>query len=270
MKVLVTGAAGDIGRKVCQYLISRTDHEVIALDLVADRESGILKADLATFDVEWAKLFEGVDAVVHLAANRRKYADWPDLWPDNVDAALNVYEAAARHGPMRFVFASSLGTLDEYHWQDGPILDTQPPNPSSAYGASKVFGERVGKYFAEHRGLSVVCLRIGDVLKGETERADKVAYKDESIWEQQKWLSSNDLGQIVERALIAENISFEIVCAVSDNAGMRWTLKAAEQALGFKPKDSSSPKAPSPFRSLRIGLRRWLYRLSSQYVKSGP
>lgn len=270
MKVVVTGAAGDLGKKLCQHLRSLDGIDVVALDIASDVDLGVVTADLSIYDAAWGQLFDGAEAVVHLAANRRRFATWPDLWRDNVDAVLNVYEAAARHGPMRFVFTSSTAAMDEYFWEDGPIGTDLPENPSTAYGASKVFGERVGKYFATHRGLSVVCLRIGDVLKGDNERPTKNSGDSEGVWGQQKWLSGDDLGQIFEKSIKAENIDYAVINAVSDNDGMRWDLTGAEQVVGYRPRSSYIPMSPPLVRNLKIGLRRWIYRMVSRYVKSGP
>lgn len=270
MKIVVTGAAGDLGRKACRHLRSLEDIDVVAIDIDASGEDNIVAADLATYDPDWVRLFEGADAVIHLAANRRRYARWPDLWRDNVDALLNVYEAAAQHGPLRFVFASSLATMDEYFWEPGGLGTESPENPSTSYGATKVFGERIGKYFAAHCGLSVVCLRIGDVLIGERQSLDKYVEDAECIWEQQKWLSVDDFGQILVKSLEAENIDFAVINAVSDNQGMRWDLSAAEQVIGYQPRSSYIPVSPPLMRNMRERLRRWVYRLISRKVRPGP
>ena len=269
MKVVVTGAAGDLGKKVCRHLRSLDRFQVIGLDIASNGDPEIVSADLAIFDPGWTRQFIGADAVVHLAANVWRYAPWPDLWRDNVDALLNVFEAAARNGPMRVVFASSASVMDEYFWQQGTLGTGLVENPSTAYGASKAFGERIGKYFSAHRGLSVICLRIGDVLVGEGETPDRNSGGAEGVWGQQKWLSESDLNQIVEKSIEAEGIDFAVINAVSDNQGMRWDLVGAERGVGYRPQSSYVPHPPPVMKNLKIGLRRWLYRLISRNVKPG-
>jgi NAD+ dependent glucose-6-phosphate dehydrogenase len=269
-KVVVTGAAGDLGQKVCRHLRSVAGIDVMAIDIAADDDPTIASADLAVFSPKWAQLFDGADAVVHLAANRRRYAPWRDLWRDNVDATLNVYEAAARYGPMRFIFASSAATMDDYFWQEGVIGTDLPESPSTHYGATKVFGERIGKSFAAHRGLSVVCLRIGDVLVGDSKRSATIMSDREGIWGQQKWLSCKDLGQIVEKSIRVPHVEFAILNAVSENKGMRWDLVEAERVVGYRPESSYSPGRLPLGRALKTNLRRWIYRLVVQKLKPGP
>lgn len=269
MKVVVTGAAGDLGEKVCRHLRSLDRFQVVGVDMTSNGDAEIVTADLATFDPDWTRVFEGADAVVHLAANRRRYAPWPDLWRDNVDALLNVFEAAAQNGPMRVVFASSASVMDEYFWQPGTLGAGLVENPSTAYGASKAFGERIGKYFSAHRGLSVICLRVGDVLVGEGERPDRNSGGAEGVWGQQKWLSDIDLNQVIEKSLEVGGIDFAVINAVSDNRGMRWDLLGAERIVGYRPQSSYVPRPPPVMKNLRIGLRRWIYRLVSRNVRPG-
>ena len=43
----------------------------------------------------------------------------------------------------------------------GALTTTMEPAPINSYGASKLFGERVGKMFAERYGVSFIALSIG-------------------------------------------------------------------------------------------------------------
>ena len=185
-RVLITGAAGNLGSKLAAHLVgigrsgnrqisdpcpipellrvplqgsSITDEASLAL---LDKPDG----DLSVWDERWVSRFEGVDAVVHFAGDPVAYHDWDELVAPNIDAVLNVFEAAARAGAKRLIFASSNHVMGGY--QDGepiPITTSLPPKPglryfadgadrfSGAYAAAKLFGERLGQHYATTRGF---------------------------------------------------------------------------------------------------------------------
>src|SRR5260370_36509665 len=103
--VLITGAAGNLGAKLRRYLEGR--HHLRLLDREPGGDPAIHAADLSCWDDAWVRLFAGVDAVVHLAADPVAFRRWDELITPNVDATIHTYEAAARSGVRRFVVASS-------------------------------------------------------------------------------------------------------------------------------------------------------------------
>ena len=64
--ILITGASGNLGRKLSQHLAGR--YALRLLDRTA-RQPEVVTADLSVWEPGWVELFQGVDAVVHLAAN---------------------------------------------------------------------------------------------------------------------------------------------------------------------------------------------------------
>lgn len=110
MKVLITGAAGNLGAKLTSHLAGHV--QLVLIDLSQSHE--VHAADLSRLDDSWISLFRDVDCVVHLAGNPVAYHDWPDLIGPNVDAMLNVFHAAALHQVKRVVFASSNHVMGGY------------------------------------------------------------------------------------------------------------------------------------------------------------
>lgn len=233
--VLITGAAGNIGRKLRAAWADR--YEIIAIDSQVDPDDpDLIVADLATWDESWPAHFDEADAVVHLAANPSHLATWPELQGPNIDALANVLLAAATAGVERFVFASSNHAAGGYKTDStGPITPDLPPNPGNPYGAAKLMGERFGKSFADVFGMTFVALRIGWVFPDENRAEDVPRDHIDGLL----WLSNRDAVRLVTRAVEAEldEGSFVVVNGLSNNQGTRWTLNEAAERIGFVPED---------------------------------
>src|SRR3954469_11205236 len=100
-RALVTGAEGAIGSAVRRHLGGR--YELVSLTLTPqDFPSHV--GDISDLDAI-RPAFEGVDAVVHLAASAAIEAPWDDVLRNNLVGTYNVFEAAREAGVERIVFA---------------------------------------------------------------------------------------------------------------------------------------------------------------------
>src|SRR5262249_21268495 len=135
------------------------------------------------------------------------------------DAMLHAYEATARAGVPRFVFASSNHVMGGY--KDGPpapITTDLPPRPGTAYvsggvprrsdtyAATKLLGERVGRMYATVRGMTVIAVRLGWVWRGDNTPAGLPA--DREQWFREMWLSDRDYCRLMECCLAADVSGF--------------------------------------------------------------
>ena len=174
MRVVVTGASGNIGTGVLEALEDdpRVDEVVAVARRVPSAEGqGAAKvrwvgADVARDDLSGA-FAGGADAVVHLAWALNPSRDREELRRINVTGSERVFAAAVAAGVRTVVFASSLGV-----YRAGPkdrLVDESFPAdgiPGFSYSEDKVAVERhLDVLEAAHPEVRVVRLRPVLVLK---------------------------------------------------------------------------------------------------------
>ena len=164
--VVVTGAAGELGRWVCELAAADPDvARVVALDRRPLRglPAGVEphRVDVAIDDLK--ELFEGAAAVVHLAepdAPRRG----GDLSVPNGDAAMarHVMDAAGSAGVPHVVLLSSALVYGAWPGNPLPLTEDAPlrPNPGVALAAEKAEIEQAAaEWRADHPGSTATLLR---------------------------------------------------------------------------------------------------------------
>ena len=177
-KILVTGAAGQIGSELVPALRERHGGEnVIAAGhrtpLPADvQESGpSIKLDVTSAAEVMKAVGElGIETIYHmssilsaLAESNRQIA-----YAVNINGTYNILEAAVSHNVGQVIIPSSIAAFGP----DTPQANT--PNetiqrPNTLYGISKVFGEHLGNYYHEKLGLDVRGLRLPGIISWKTE-----------------------------------------------------------------------------------------------------
>ncbi len=252
--VLLTGSAGKIGTALRGELGSKYHFKVV--DRVAGPQADSIVADLTDLPAI-LPAFQGVDVVVHMAAEPRHTPDiwWDILIPDNILATANVYEAARQGGAKRVIFFSSMH-VDGLYEGDHPysaiaqgeygglkpdqvplVTHEMPVRPDGPYAASKIFGEALGRYYAEDLGMSVICLRLGTMGRDDRPGADPRSYVS--------WLSRRDLARLVELCIETMETSYDIFFATSNNTWKIYDTPRARQVLGYAPVDNAESFRPS-------------------------
>ena len=174
--IVVTGAAGRLGRRVVQLLVDQ-NKEVLATDqLVADD----LPAEFVRCDLGDAKAVEdilkGAEAVIHMGAIPGPLrADPRFIFQNNVACDFNVMTSAAELGLRRIVFSSSAFGMGWAH--DGnafvplylPLDEEHPMMPFEPYGLTKQVGEDIGRMIARNSNTTVVSLRFTNVALPEVQ-----------------------------------------------------------------------------------------------------
>lgn len=167
-KVLVTGATGFIGRRLCERLLAEgyevrgTVRRTSSTSLIPDVE-GIDVGDFVQ-KVDWSLALLNVDSVVHLAARvhvmhelvKDPLAEFRKI---NVVPTIDLARQAAKAGVRRFIFISSIKVNGESTPIDRPFTADDIPAPVDPYGISKYEAELELAKVAEETGMELVILR---------------------------------------------------------------------------------------------------------------
>ncbi|WP_107772103.1 NAD-dependent epimerase/dehydratase family protein [Nocardioides sediminis] len=228
MRVLVTGAAGSIGRTVTLGLCDR-DHEVVGLDLVPEPEG--FTGTWHTVDcsdpdaVEAVFAAERLDAVVHLAGHPDE-ASLPASLTSHVVTTAALLDAMVAHRVTRIVYASSNHAVGRTPRRD-LVSDDALPRPDTFYGVSKVAAEALLALYADRYAVDAVACRIGSFLE-----------EPATVRALSTWLSPDDCVRMVEAALTAPAPGFAVVYGISANTRAWWDLEPGRR-LGYEPLDDA-------------------------------
>jgi nucleoside-diphosphate-sugar epimerase len=279
-RVLVTGATGYIASMVLPELGQRYDlrlSDVRPLTRDGRALEGLVVADLlAAPDSEVRALFEGCDAVVHLAYYRTDVnaPQWSSVSGygeerANVDLVERVLTICAQTGVGRAVIASSNHAADWYEHliraQRLDVLDpdTTVPKSDNYYGWAKAAYEHLGFVHASgglgHR-VENVHIRIGAPREihartfypdGPGRPGDEVGYRRDLA----AYISARDLAQLVVKSIDtpsiedAYGIPFQVFYGTSGNARTIWSIANARRVIGYAPDDDSEVRFAEEIRA---------------------
>ncbi|WP_127479824.1 NAD-dependent epimerase/dehydratase family protein [Nocardioides pantholopis] len=243
MRVLVTGAAGSIGRVAVLGLTAR-GHEVVALDRVPEpdgHEGRFHTADCADPDAVAAVFAEeSLDAVVHLAGNPEEDA-LPASLTSHVVTTAAVLDAMVAHDVRRIVHASSnhaVGRTPRSELGTDLLGTDVRPRPDTFYGVAKVAAEALLSLYADRYGLDAVACRIGSFQP-----------RPATVRQLSTWLSPDDCVRMLDAALTTTAPGYAVLYGISANTRGWWDLEPG-RALGYEPRDDAeafaAEVAPSP------------------------
>jgi UDP-glucose 4-epimerase len=165
--ILVTGAAGFVGRALTARLTSRfqvravthaVPHEWLHPNLT------VIHGKALSPEEDWSAVLDGVGTVVHCAARvhvmRESGGDASAAYRRiNVEGTLNLARQAGAAGVRRVIFLSSIMVKGECTLPGQPFTTDQTPAPSDPYGISKMEAELGLRALARDSGLEAVIIR---------------------------------------------------------------------------------------------------------------
>lgn len=165
-KVLVTGAAGFIGRRVAEALRDE-GHHVVGTDMRAP--TGTFGFDFYVADIRDMLRHAPVigrdcDSIIHCGgiSGPMVLSDNPaEVIDINIRGTAGLLELAKGFGLRRFVCLSSVSAYGDTPPGRDVVDETAPLGASNAYGTSKAATDLLTQSYARSYGLSAVALRLG-------------------------------------------------------------------------------------------------------------
>ncbi|WP_394743194.1 NAD-dependent epimerase/dehydratase family protein [Natronococcus roseus] len=282
--VLITGPHGEAGQALRKHLVGKDKYEFTFLDLQDHPEYDTYVADISDYDAI-RPAFDGQDAVIHLAAQSDAGATFEEVIEPNIVGTNNVIEAAADAGVEKVIFASSQRVMGLYEEDHAPalfdeeyplVLDHETlPKPDGYYGATKMFGEHIGRVKAREPGppSQFFSIRIssvrpdpydhpyGDAERGVGRGDDSSVDPEDGAWDPSQtgswergseeyermvkrlkasWTSQRDFAHLIECCLENGTVTYDTFYAVSDNTTGWFDVEHAKAVLGYDPQDDGS------------------------------
>lgn len=169
MKILITGAGGQVGTDLIPLLLSR-GHQVAALDLApapAATPAGVqwIQGDVTRQE----EVFDAVkaskpDSIFHLAAILSATGERIPFraYAVNMEGTRYVLEAARVLGTKQVIFTSTIAAFGP--GLDNPVGNDVSMRPTTMYGVTKVAGELLGEYYATKWGLDFRGVRFPGLI----------------------------------------------------------------------------------------------------------
>ncbi len=248
MRIVITGAAGRIGREIVEdlsrsynlCLIDRypvPGYQSIITDLSQYQGKAKFYSSQEIASKLWAGAFDKAEIVIHLAEDPRAHASWVRVFNNNMVATWNVFQACAQYRVRRVVYASSNWVVKGLEQElapacyepEGPKIGSGAnPRPVNPYGIGKAFGERIGRILVDDSRISsFVAIRIGSFTPNPP---DDVDYRRHAI-------GGLDLRNLFRRCVEAEFEGSHIIYGVSAQKISPFDISYTTSLLCWEPKE---------------------------------
>lgn len=158
MRILVTGAAGSLGKDLA-ILLSRY-YDIIALDIKKPHNNlEFVQCDISKLE-EVEQATKGIDVIAHLAAILPVDCTSSQFIDVNVKGTCNVLEVALKNGVKKVIYASSVWAASRGASPYLPIDENIPCKPEGMYDITKLMGEQFCEYYYRMYGLNTMTLRL--------------------------------------------------------------------------------------------------------------
>lgn len=231
--ILITGGAGFVAGMLREHWGSTYQlrlADINPVENLAPHET-FVQLDITKREA-FREACEGIDTVIHLAADRSPRADFYETLLDlNIIGAYNAFDAAHNAKCKRIIFASSVNAILGYNGKTAVEWDV-PVFPTNVYGATKCWGEALARVYSETHGLSSICVRLGSPRFEQGKTYD--------VEEPSMLISPRDTAQLFQKCVDVENTPFAIVHGVSNNKVNWMGLEKTSQILDYDPEDGTA------------------------------
>jgi len=235
LKILVTGAAGYLGRGLVKPFLGK--HELRLMDVV-DWEAPAEKMIGSVADLEVCRRgMQGMDAVViaHMATRQTGSYETPVLPFDiNVKGTANLLFAAMEQKVERICLISSAAAVGGYPPETFRTRDMPLQSGKDMYSLSKTCQELLTEHYHRHFGMRIAVQRVGWIVDADTcvtKYGEKLPHYNSGM------VDPRDMGEAARLALELPDLGYEIFyVAGSPGSEKCYDLTYAEQRLKWKPK----------------------------------
>ncbi len=233
MKVLITGAAGFLGRGMMTAFEGRCN---LRLMDVVDFQTPHQKFIGSVADLETVRrAVEGMDGIViaHMASRQAGSYEAPTApYEVNVKGTANLFFAAARQGIRRVSLISSTSVVDYYHKRGDFLSRNLPLRGEGIYSHTKICQETIARQYHWEFGIGVAALRPAYITDMDSCR-DKYGKQATSCnWQ---FIDRRDIGEAARLALELPDLGFEIFYVLGGPlADKHADIAYTQQRLGWK------------------------------------
>lgn len=157
--ILLTGATGFIGSAIYKECLLRG---FSVRPVVRGVNKNLYRSCFAIDDfnsnVDWSPALDGVDTIIHCAAQAHRNNNSSSLYEVNFHATVALARKAAMKDVKRFIYISSIGVNGNQTF-DNPFTPNDDFNPRDEYSISKCKAEQGLAEISKKTGLELVIVR---------------------------------------------------------------------------------------------------------------
>jgi len=244
MKILLTGAFGNIGEQTLTILLTQ-DHEITCFDIKTSKNQKKAKQllKLGNFNTLWGDITKIDDvnnavsdneSIIHLAAIIPPGSEKNNELTRriNVDGTKNVVDAIKNANPQpRFIFTSSISIHGPRMSSPPPRKADEIPKPTDNYTHSKVDCEKLIK----ESGIPWVIFRLGAAPPLEMSMDAATVLFDIPLEQRIEYVNSKDVGLAVVNAITADALHKVLLIGGGKTCQMTYKdfVKGALEAYGI-------------------------------------